>query len=49
VNSIREWLQALGLEEYVELFERERIDLATARATCPTPTSESSACPSALG
>jgi class 3 adenylate cyclase/predicted ATPase len=31
VNSIREWLQALGFEEYVELFERERIDLATAR------------------
>jgi hypothetical protein len=31
VNSIREWLQALGLEEYVELFERERIDLATVR------------------
>jgi class 3 adenylate cyclase len=31
VNSIREWLQALGLEEYAELFERERIDLATAR------------------
>ena len=31
MNSIREWLQALGLEEYVELFERERIDLATAR------------------
>ena len=31
MNSIREWLQALGLEEYVELFERERVDLATAR------------------
>ena len=31
MNSIREWLQALGLEEYAELFERERIDLATAR------------------
>jgi class 3 adenylate cyclase/predicted ATPase len=31
VNSIREWLQALGLEEYVELFERERIDLAMVR------------------
>ena len=31
MNSIREWLQAFGLEEYVELFERERIDLATVR------------------
>jgi class 3 adenylate cyclase/predicted ATPase len=31
VTSIREWLQALGLEEYAELFERERIDLATVR------------------
>jgi class 3 adenylate cyclase/predicted ATPase len=31
VNSIRAWLQALGLDEYVELFERERIDLATVR------------------
>jgi len=30
-TSIREWLQALGLEEYAELFERERIDLATVR------------------
>ena len=31
MNSIRVWLQALGLEEYVELFERERIDIATVR------------------
>ena len=31
MNSIRVWLRALGLEEYVELFERERIDLATVR------------------
>ena len=31
MNSIREWLKALGLEEYVGLFERERIDLATVR------------------
>src|SRR5262245_64757310 len=31
VDSIRVWLQALGLEEYVELFERERIDLSTVR------------------
>ena len=29
MNSIRAGLQELGLEEYVELFERERIDLAT--------------------
>jgi class 3 adenylate cyclase len=31
VNSIRGWLQALGLEEYAALFERERIDLETVR------------------
>ena len=31
MNSIREWLQTLGLEEYVERFEREQIDLETVR------------------
>ncbi len=31
MSGIREWLKALGLEEYVELFERERIDLSTVR------------------
>jgi class 3 adenylate cyclase/predicted ATPase len=31
VNSIRGWLQALGLEEYTALFERERIDLEAVR------------------